>query len=421
MKLVSELKISLKKGLLPYLIDEAQKNACRINKSLFVEESDGVETYDLEIIYTDRALYKAFLEYLGASSGRYEIISSKGRHDDLIKGGLLVTASKIPIVTLDDFDTAVKGSSLLIQEKIAEGLGDGYTGISKAVAMVGAKKILRESDPDGLLSIYSRLEIDSIILSRFSGYNAFPLVFEYTQTEDLVKIITRLKVNFRAVRFGVIEDPNIFPYTSVFEEIGIPVISMEYDEIPFLTLSLLLSLFLTHGIFTNETNVGILGLTPGSLRLTKLLIGVGCQRVLGFDHNEGMMMNFENSKGMATTTDNIFNNSDVTVVFKKCFDISDLPKMRPGQYVLSFVELNENEKRIMKDRGVREIISVDLSALSSIFPGAVNGIIDSGIQFLDDEKIIEASRKLSRLVRPEYILPDVISGVHEVVSGFISR
>jgi hypothetical protein len=46
-------------------------------------------------------------------------------------------------------------------------------------------------------------------------------------------------------------------------------------------------------------------------------------------------------------------------------------------------------------------------------------MIESGVQYIDDQKIVEISKKLAVLVSDSYRLPDVFSDIHDQICSMV--
>ena len=85
------------------------------------------------------------------------------------------------------------------------------------------------------------------------------------------------------------------------------------------------------------TTIGFIGLDAGIIRLSALLRSMGCGRVLGFDYDDRVVLDFENEGGLGTTVDNIVDNADILFLNSPVLNSGDEERMRPGQIVISSI------------------------------------------------------------------------------------
>ena len=428
MKLMAEIIIAMKKGDLPKAVDEIYGHSFEIHSLKLIERAINdiheEEKYSFSVFYPGMDLLAGFLEKIN-SNDRYRIISVVNTLEENIKGGLISVCGRRKIESESDFELEVLGASNLIQEKVALGLGSVYTSISKSVCLVSAVKVQSDFDRRIIMSNYAAAEKDSVILNFIFSMNGYPLVVKYSQIEDLIKFIQSVESNFSAIRLMDITERDIQPVSMIQSEVKLPFLSRDLDEIPLYILMIINRLVLTgmdssEKLSPSETAIGIIGLDMSSLRLTTLLKKSGFSRILGYDVNEKLTLSFENLSGLATTTENIFSNSDIVILLTDKFDHSDYKKIRPGQFIISFLDDKDVDMHSVKERGVREFIRGDLNNLANLFPGILRAIVDSGTKNLDDIKIIKLASMLYKELKSDYRFPDIFNGIHGKVYSAVT-
>ena len=268
--------------------------------------------------------------------------------------------------------------------------------------------------------MHVRSELDSAVVNRFAGLNAYPLVLEYTQQEDFLKTLQRMEKSFAALRIVQIDGSDINLYEQISSEISIPVVSIETDDIPLYLLTMILKMFKKNKINPGDSTIGIIGIDVSAIRLTRLLVKLGCMRVLGYDFNEKALLSFEHMEGLATTTENIFSNADVVILLKGNFDSEEYQKIRPGQMVISLLDESLHDWEIITSRGVREFVSLNRMDMLVMAPGLIKGVLESGVRTIDDLMMIGFCRKLVNVIHEDYTMPDVFSDIHSMISDLIS-
>src|SRR5208337_27312 len=140
MKLVAELSLKIRKGILPQFISTLYKYGIGINFIDLTESDEKWEDYSIEITYSIKKELIRLLDSLKKNSEYFKDISITSTLEDKIKGGLLVTTGKIVIENINDIDTALLGGNKLIHEKIDSGLGKSYCGSFNSIALVSGFK-----------------------------------------------------------------------------------------------------------------------------------------------------------------------------------------------------------------------------------------------------------------------------------------
>jgi malate dehydrogenase (oxaloacetate-decarboxylating) len=417
MKLISQITVRVRPGGLSGLIEDIHKYRCSVQKLTCLETADDREVHSVELVYENRALFN---ELLHSGGKKYKIDEETNVLEETIRGGLLNCQCKIPLETLNDYQISLLGATELMREKIIEGAGDAFTGASRAVGIFSGMKAENEDAPERRRRLYIQSELDAVLINRFSDLNGFPAVIDFQQPEDLIKTIQRIEHSFVAIRLISIDESDLSLYQQIRNDVAVPVISTEMDIIPVYLLTLILKIFKKNKINPGETAIGLLGVDVSAIRLTQLLIKLGCQRVLGYDHNEKNLLSFEHNEGLATTADNIFTNADLVVLLKDNFTREEFQKARPGQFIVSLIGEDLYDRDYITGRGVREYIAADTFEMHTLIPGILRGTIESGNSAFDDSRMIEFCRKLVNVMHDEYSVPDVFSDIHAIVADLIN-
>jgi malate dehydrogenase (oxaloacetate-decarboxylating) len=336
-----------------------------------------------------------------------------------ILGGMLKICGKMSVDNLIDYEMNVLGATELTLNMMRGGQDPSkYSGISKNVGLFCG--IPAGSNPEqNHFKLYTLLERDSIIINKFTGLNAFPILVKLNQFDDFIKIIQGVESTFAAIRIFNLEDiDDISLYERIYDEINVPILAQYSDEIPLNLLIAVSHLLTKNNIEKKNCTVGIIGINIGSLRTVRLLIKLGFQRILGSDNNIKRMHSFEREGGLATTQENILNNSDLIIIFKDQLDVNNLTKVGSGQILISLID-KEFDINIIKERGIRDFLQSRWMDSSALFSGILKGLVDSKLKYLDDDKLIKLSNKIVASKAEEEILPDVFSELHQNIPKFV--
>jgi hypothetical protein len=420
MKLVSDIKVALRKGPLAHLIEEFTKYGFIVQRLTAESSEEGLLCYNLEIIYDNPDRYAACVTGIRTMPEKFQVISEMNSLENNIRGGLVRCSGKMPFDTLTDFEINILGAAELINEKTAQGYGDIFCGIPSTVLTVCA---VRESGNVGkrIYPLYTHAERDSLILSRFSPFRGAPLAFQYNQLEDCVRILKNLSCGCRAMRLLSLEEADVFFYSHLIDGFPVPVIINELDEMPLYLLSLALKCAVNNGLSPEDTNIGIIGINNSVIRLTRLFLKTGFRRVLGCDASDRILLAFEAEGGMATTAENIFGNVDIIILVRDSFEEKDYQGIRPGQFMISMLRNSPFDRSFFTGYGIREFIQGNRDDVSMLFPGMLRGMLSAGISSIDDMRLIELSRKVANLIAPDYTLPGIFSDIHAIVADLLDQ
>lgn len=420
MKLIAIVSIRIKKGLLPQFIQSLYKYSCSPNMINLTDSDEKWEEYSVEISHTNRKDLARLIDFLKKNNEYFRDITITGTIEDKIKGGLLLTRGKEDIDSVNDLQTSLIGGAILIHEKIETGMAGQFCGIFNSIALISGHKIKKDSSETEIFHQYTDSERDAIIINRFTGKNAFPLIIRYHAIEDMIKTIMTIESNFACIRLMNHDEDDIL-LNSINDSISIPLISRDNDELPLFYLSLIKKIARNNRLKLEQTSIGIIGLTRSSIRLTSLLNKSGFMKVLGYDNRERMMMSFENEKGLATTIQNILMNTDIIIIMNDMIKQEDMEYFRPGQFIISYTSNDYLNQETLRTNGIKEFIKLEETDTAILYPGMIKGIIENGIKILNDETIIKMSEMILKMMDDSYTLPDIFSDIHERIEGLITR
>lgn len=422
MKLIADMTIRIKRGFLPHLTNELYKRGCEIQRMALMEGGESGDLFRLEIMYSSRDKFKGLLEKVDKHAENFQLIEVRNTLEESIMGGMLNVSGRMAVENRSDYDMRIQGACELILDKIAEGPeGARFSALSRNAGLFQPVKSGQDAPPGSILRSYALIERDAVIVSRFAGLNAFPLLVKYDQTEDLIKTFQRLEPSFAVMRLAEIpEVQEIALYEQICSELSRPVLSLPYDEIPLFLLTVLFDVLRRNSMDPGESNVGLVGIDVSSLRLTRLLRTLGSVRILGYDNSEKLMYSFEKEGGLATTPENIFGNSDIIILFKSHFTIDEYSKIRPGQIILSLLPDEDLDMNIIAEKGVREFLHGPWIDLSYYLPGILKGMAAAGLGRLDDVRLIGLAGKIDEMKQGEGFALDLFGDLHERIAGLLS-
>lgn len=420
MRLINEITVIIKKRSFPSFIDELYKRDCGILELQHIEETGEGTLYTMRVSSNNLKRFEEFITIIGSAGEKYKIVSTKNVIEERVVGGLISVTGRMPVESISDLNTSVLGAADLIHEKIKNEDGVRYTGISRSVCLLAGIRADEEGGRVHLLHEYASAERDAVIINKFSGLNGYPLAVRYDHPEDIITVMKKIERNFSAIRIQRIDDASLMLYELIFSDLTVPVVSMEHDDIPLILLTYIIRIMMKYRLKAEETTVGFIGIDLSAIRLTRVLDKIGFRRILGYDHGETAMLALENQGGLATTDENIFGNADITLLLKNNFDHDEYSKIRPGQFVISFMEEEIPDIEAVSGKGIREFIKRDVTQLSAVVPGILRGVIDANIGNISDARLVEYAKKLVGFLSETFEFPHLFGDIHEKVSKIIA-
>jgi hypothetical protein len=420
MKLMTEVTIQIKKGFLPHFANELYKRNCEMQSLKVLDSNSESDLFFMEIVYVNKIMFREVIDKISRHQSNFRIISVKSVLEDKINGGLLNLTGKMQIENEKEYEMKVLGAVELILNRLNGEGAVNFTGLSKNIGLFYCYRKKEDFRPEKLMEEYTLEERDSIIIGRFTGFNAFPIIIRYDNIEDIIMTIHHIENTFKAVRIMEIEDVyDLSAHEQVCSELRTPVLSRPYDELPLFLITAVTNIMNKNKFEFSETTIGLIGTGPGAQRTTRLLVSMGCSRVLGYDINEKVMLSFEREGGLATTLENIFTNADIIILFNNQFAANEIGKIRPGQIIVSLFDEKDIDLKILARKGIKEHIygrQVDQTAL---MPGMLRGVIEHGLHNIDDRTLISLARKISSITPDGTYLPGLFSDIHDRLPEYI--
>lgn len=416
MKISVELTLDIRENNLAEAVARLTGAGCDISSIAAVSRELTLTRYRIDLVYGDPSAFKRSMASFEEEPDKYTVVQTKNYLEELLAGGFLEVHGAMRVDTPEDYEMNVLGVKHITGERIAENDNPmSYTGVNRNIGCITGIKSRNEKGKYLGAEYYVESEIAAVMLSKFGGYNGFPFLIRFDQPEDFLKNISAMEAGFSAFRINHIDDDdNAEMYEQLQDMLNIPFISHSHDELSVFALAGIMRMIKNHRCRIRECNIGFIGLNAASIRLSKICQKIGCMRVLGFDNNEKNMLTFERNKGLATTPEHIFGNSDIVLVMRNHFSAADLSRMRPGIIVISFLEDSDMTRIFEEKRSCREIIPGGWTDPALLYPGIIRGMIASGKRYLTDDDAIALGEMLSGIEStPGRMMPNIFSDIHE--------
>lgn len=407
MKASFSVRIKIKKDFLIEAINSFLAAESKIAEMKLVSEDEFFQNYYFKIISSDTQKFKICINLLKASDDKFMNVECVNDLEKSLHEGMLKIIPSLPAETPENYEMNILGGKEILLESILESDDPNQiSGIRKTSAFISVLNKKRAKESKIFFSEYARAESDSLSASLFSGINAFPFVLEYEILEDLYKTLNSFEKSFTSIRFLFLDDSHdISIYQHMTENIHIPFVSHYYDEMPLFIITAVSKMLTKHRQKLSESTVGFIGINSSVMRSVKLLKKMSCERILGFDSNEKVMLSFERTGGLATTAENIFGNCDIVIMIKNCFSNEDVERMRPNLLVISNLDDEEEDNKIVSNRACRDILKGKWYDSASFFSFVLPEMIEKKVMSLSDNFLVSLSQKIEKEISSDLKFP----------------
>ncbi|MBP8081633.1 MAG: hypothetical protein KAZ87_00380 [Spirochaetes bacterium] len=407
MKASFSVRIKIRRDYLIEAINSFLAADSKITEMKLISEEECFQQYYFKIVSSDVQKFKICINLLKASDDKFMNIECVNDLEKSLQEGMLKVIPTLPADTPENYEMNILGGREILLESILEAEKPyEISGIRKTAAFISVLNKKRANEPTLFFSEYARTETDSLSASLFSGINAFPFILEYEIIEDLYKTLISFEKSFSSIRIlSLDESHDVSIYQHMSENIHVPFLSHYYDEIPLFIITAVDKMLSKHRQKLSESTVGFIGLNSSVMRSVKLLKKMSCERILGFDSNEKTMLSFERTGGLATTAENIFGNCDIVVMIKNCFTDEDVERMRPNLLVVSNLDDEEEDSKIVNNRLCRDIMKGKWFEASSLFSFILPEMIEQRVMYLSDDFLVALSQKMGKEISSDLKFP----------------
>lgn len=333
-----------------------------------------------------------------------------------IKSKYKLTAKTLPVLYTPG---VAEASKAIAKDKK---LSFKYTIRKNAVAVVSdgsAVLGLGNLGPEAALPV---MEGKCLIFKELAGIDAFPIVLNTQDTEEIIKTIKYLAPTFGGINLEDISAPRCFKIEErLKKELDIPVFHDDQHGTAIVVLAGLINALKVAGKNINNVKIVISGAGAAGIAITKLLIKYGAQniiltdsqgiissdRVCGINPAKCEITRIINQKKTCCTVSDALSGADVFIGVSApdILKAEDIKKMNEKAIVFA---MSNPVPEIMPEeakKGGAYIIATGRSDFPNqinnilAFPGVFRGVLDSGVNLISDRHKILAARELANLVK----------------------
>lgn len=348
--------------------------------------------------------------------------------------GKIIGKSKIDVKDEDDLSLVYTPGVGAVSQLLASQpeLANQYTIKHNTVAVISdgsAVLGLGNIGPYGALPV---MEGKAMLFSQLAGLNAFPIVLNTQDPDDIVRTITNIAPVFSAINLEDIQAPQCFDIEKRLQaELDIPVVHDDQHATAIVVLAGLINALKVVKKESKDTKVTILGAGAAGIGVAKLLLQYGFANIIlvnskGIISESRTDLNSE-KQALAQVTNKQNKDGDLLVAVEKA-DVfiglstgGKLPKEYIGKMNTSPIifALANPEPEILPSDALNAGAAVVASGRSDfanqinnvlVFPGLFKGLIENRITEVTDDVKLKAAKALADVVKSpsaDKIIPSV--------------
>jgi len=350
-------------------------------------------------------------------------------------GGKLSVTNKGSFKTMDDWSTMYTPGVGAVSSHLAKHPKDArlYTMKRNTIAVVSdgsAVLGLGNLGPIGALPV---MEGKCAIFKEMAGVDAFPIVLDTQDTEEIIKIVKAIAPGFGGINLEDISAPRCFEIEErLKKELDIPVMHDDQHGTAIVVLAGLINASKVVGKKLEKLRVVIVGAGAAGRAIALLLVEAGIHEVIVTDSNgiivEGRAGLIPYKKELAKVTNKGMRSGEVLDAVEGADVIigvsgpgtitrHHIEKMAPQAIVFALANPIPEIKPEDAKLGGAAVVATGRSDYpnqvnnSLAFPGIFRGALDKGVRDITDVMKLEAAKKIAALVKKptaEKIIPSVM-------------
>ena len=350
---------------------------------------------------------------------------------DLHVGGKLEVRSRVALNGRDDLSLAYTPGVAVVCEAIAAEpeLARDYTWVSNTVAVVSDGSAVLGLGNIGPAAAMPVMEGKAALFKRFGGVDAWPVVLDTQDTDEIVRIVTAIAPAYGGINLEDIAAPRCFEIEMRLREaLDIPVFHDDQHGTAICVLAALTNALRVVGKRLADVKVVVSGAGAAGTAIMKLLLRQGVGDVIAYDRegalHRGMtgltpswqwLAEHTNRENYAGDLPGAIVGADVFIGVSapNLLTGADIARMADGAIVFALAnpdpEVDPREAR-RHAAGVATGRSEQPNQINNVlaFPGVFRGMLDVSAHEFTEEMALAAARAIADVVGADKINPTVI-------------
>ncbi len=366
-------------------------------------------------------------------------------------GGKIEVRGKVPLKTRDDLSMAYTPGVARVCMAIHADPQKAYTLTIKqnAVAVVTDGTAVLGLGDIGPKAAMPVMEGKALLFKEFAGVTAFPLCLATKDVDEIVAIVRAVSPAFGGINLEDISAPRCFEIEErLRKELDIPVFHDDQHGTAVVVLAALLNALKVVKKKLSDIRVVFSGTGASGIATAKLLMAVGCRRIIGCDRSGALYRGREenmnpvkawfaehtNVKRLRGNLGDALRGADVFVGLSGPGVVTAREIRRMARNPIVFAMANPVPEVMPEElQGIVRVMATGRSDYPNqinnvlCFPGFFRGLLDARARLVNDEMKIAAARGIASIITPgelgeEYIIPSVFDKrvVEAVADGVAS-
>ncbi len=380
---------------------------------------------DIVIYVTDHDHLQRVLDAAGSLPGA-ELLEVRDEVLEMHQGGKIAVRSRYRVETLRDlrriYTPGVAEVCRAIQRDPA--LARRYTAISHLVAIVTDGTAVLGLGDIGPLAGMPVMEGKAALMESLVGLSGVPILVDTTDPDEIVSTVRTIAPTFGAIQLEDISAPRCFEIEeALVEALDIPVMHDDQHGTGVVVTAALLNALKAAGRRLESVRIGQVGLGAAGLAISRMLMLLSGNPVLGADLDPAARARLERYGGTPSDLDTILATCDVVIATTGVPGLIDPSRVRKGQIILALSNpVPEIEPEAALAAGAA--FAADGKVVNNVlgFPGILRGAIDAHVPRLTLEMYLAAAHAIASETPEGELVPGPLRPhIHRTVARAVAR
>ncbi len=389
-----------------------------------IKEGGQREVRDIVVFAEDQTQLDSIIRAMSANPGT-RVLEVRDEVLELHQKGKIAIRSRYTIDSLATLRRVYTPGVAEVCLKIAKdpSLARRFTAISHLIAIVTDGTAVLGLGDIGALGGMPVMEGKAMLMETLVGLSGVPILLDTKDPDKIVEAVATIAPTFGAIQLEDISAPRCFEIEERLQSRSdIPVMHDDQHGTAVVATAALINACRIAGRDLGKAVIGQIGLGAAGFAISKMLMQLTGNPVLGADLSEDALKRLEQAGGKRSTLAQIMGSTDIVIATTGARGLIKPAMVHPGQIILALSNPNpEIEPQDALDAGAK--FAADGKSVNNVlgFPGILRGAVDTYVRQISHEMYVAAAEAIVAQTPAGELMPNPLDKqVHRAVARAVA-
>ncbi len=298
-----------------------------------------------------------------------------------------------------------------------------YTSTSHMVAIVTDGTAVLGLGDIGPLAGMPVMEGKAMLMESLVGLSGIPILLNTKDPDEIVATVAHIAPTFAAIQLEDISAPRCFEIEERLQKmLDIPVMHDDQHGTAVVATAALTNACRQTNTDIKKAVIGQIGLGAAGYAISKMLMRLTGNAVLGADLSAEAIKHFEAAGGKGSNLNEIMDKCDIVLATTGVAGLIKPEMVRKGQVILALSNPNaEIDPNLALEHGAA--FAADGKMVNNVlgFPGIFRGVVDANASHITHEMLMAAAQTIADMTPPGELVPSPLDKkVHRAVARAVA-